>query len=112
MAKMKIDPEKERLKKELFSKVDDTSLGGTPKPYPKKRNETVDRNGDKVTTISNSENNVLFSGKNRDPKTKDAVRAHIRDSTNYAQSADYQAKQYNNKVAYENAMAFAGKKKK
>lgn len=93
------------------SKIDVTSAGATPKAYPKTRSKSVDRNGNEITEIRDSTKKMLFTGKSKDVKTKQAVESFKRDSTGYAGAADYEAKDFNNKKAYANAAAFAGKKK-
>lgn len=104
--KKKVDP------KTVSSKINVDDTGATPKTYPKTRTETADRNGNKITSINDSTKKMLFSGPSKDAKTKQEVHNFKADSTAYAKAADYEAKDHNNKKAYANAVAFAGKKKK
>jgi hypothetical protein len=101
-----IDP-----KKKGSTKINVDSTGATPKTYPKTRTETQDKLGNKITTINDSTKKMLFSGKSNSTKAKEAVQGFRKDSTQYANAADYDAKDYNNKKAYANAQAFASKKK-
>lgn len=100
------------------SKINVDTNGATPKPYPKTRSKSVDRNGNEMTEIRDSTKKMLFSGKSNDVKTKEAVQSFKKDSTGYANAADYDAKDYNLKQTHNNAesmrnsMAFVGKKKK
>ena len=106
------DPPKKKVDPKASSKINVDDKGAMPKTYPKTRSESTDRNGNKVTTISDSTKKMLFSGNSKDAKTKQQVQNFKADSTSYAKAADYEAKDHNNKKAYENAQAFAGKKKK
>jgi hypothetical protein len=96
----------------VSDKIDVTSSGATPKTYPKTREKSKNFRGEETTTVRDSAKKMLFSGKSGTRQTEDAVRSFKKDSTDYAKSADYDAKDFNNKKAYENAAAFAGKKKK
>lgn len=93
------------------TKINVDSTGATPKTYPKTREKSVDKMGNETTIIRDSTKKMLFSGKSNDVKTKEAVQSFKKDSTGYANAADYEAKDFNNKKAYANATAFVGKKK-
>lgn len=100
------------------SKINVDTNGASPKTYPKTRSKSVDRNGNSITEIRDSTKKILFSGKSDDVKTKTAVQSFKKDSTGYANAADYDAKDYNLKQTHQNAdsirnaMAFAGTGKK
>jgi hypothetical protein len=96
----------------VSDKINVTPSGATPKTYPKTREKSKDFRGNDITNIRDSTKKMLFSGKTGAPETEKAIRTHVRDSTNYANAANYEAKDYNNKKAYENAAAFVGKKKR
>lgn len=95
----------------ISSKIDVTPAGATPKPFPKTRSKSIDRNGEEITEIRDSTKKMLFSGKTSHPKTKEAIQSFKKDSVGYTKAADYDAKDFNHKKAYENATAFVGKKK-
>jgi len=114
------DPPKKKAtetKKTPASKITvDAKTGASANAYPKTRTETKDRNGNNITSITDSTKKLLFSGQSKDAKTKQEVQNFKKDSTGYVKSADHEARDYNLKKsineATANASAFVGKKKK